>query len=510
MALDLLRLRGRLMRASLGRRLVKSAPRGATVVGWVGEIFPTTLLVLAGVVLAVVSGSLMATLRAREELRLAAGVAGALVDGGWFLATVAVAIGDPYRADIDPRPLLLLPIRRSAGTMAELVGLAFLHPAAVVIWSLAGALTWGGLAGSRRALGLAAPIGIAAVGAALAAAAATRSLCLIATHRAPRGWSAPWTRAAVIAATWALLWVGLGPQQQENSLLLGYQDRLTPGGLAARAFALAWRGQIEALAPCAALAIAAFGLVVLAWWRPALPPGPAPHAVRRDHTSWRRVWGLPRALPPLAQAGMLSALVFGFGWFAARHGVGSDGLGRLVAVACAWLIASAPAPLLANPLGLGGPPAAAIGLLPAAWGLQLRRTMMVLIAAPALTLTALAILIGLGFGPEAGWLALCIGSAQLALGAGCGALCGVLWPWSMPLADDGEASWGPGLARLAIPMVQAIPLALLAWGTARHVTPIVVGLCCTVLAVVSALLMGALACRWLRRHPHRVSEALLS
>lgn len=479
----------------------------ATLAGWFGQLFPLVMLAGAAIVMTAVMTALIRGLRGREELGLAAGTAGALTDVSIVLAAVAVLLGDIGRSGLDPRPLSLLPVRRTSWMLAELCALCAVHPAAVVVWSHAIALTVGASWGAPRAAPLVVMVTLGATAMIAAAAVLARALALELWLRGPATLLAPLVR--VIALVVPVYWLfGRGAN---SGAILHYGDGFGPGSLVAQGMTDAWHGSLRALFWAGALGLMASGTMVAAWG--VRLPRFNPARVNRWITqpSFRRVWGAPRALPPLLQSASIAAVVVMLAAFAHRRGVGAGVAAPLAAIVGAWLLASATAPLMANPLGLGGTAAASIGLLPNAWCRRLFETQLMLLIPPLLLVVALAIAIAALMNDRfAASLALGIGVAQLLVAVGSGCVCAVFWPWPMSLNDETDASWGPGAARLVVPAMQSVVLAPAGLAMVPGRNDLGLVLSCVGLAALIAVTGWSIAWWQLRRYPGRVSEALLS
>ncbi len=479
----------------------------ATLAGWVGQLFPLLMLAGAAIVTTAVMTTLIRGLHHREEFGLAAGTAGAFTDVSIVLAAVAVLLGDTGRAGLDPRPLSVLPVRRTSWMLAELCALCFVHPAAVVIWSNALALSLGASWGAAAVTPLVLMVTFGAVAVIAAFAVLARALALELWLRGPATLLAPVLRLLALGVP--LYWLfGRGAS---NEVILHYSNGYGPGSIVAQGLTDAWHGSWRALIWAGALGLMAAGTMVAAWG--VRLPRATPSRANRwmTHATFRRVWGAPRALPPLLQSVSIAAVVVLLAAFAHHHGWGVEAAPAVAAITGAWLLTSASAPLMANSLGLGGVAAASIGLLPHAWCRRLIGTQLTLLIPPLFFLLLLALAIEASMhDARAAQLGLGLGVAQLLVAAGSGSVCAVLWPWPMSLHDETDASWGPGASRLIVPATQSLFLAPASMALVSGRNDLRLVLSCVGLAAVIAAAGWSIAWWQLRRHPGRVSEALLS
>ena len=214
----------------------------------------------------------------------------------------------------------------------------------------------------------------------------------------------------------------------------------------------------------------------------------------------------------MTQAVTTAALTLMLCFFLKRRGLEGLPLVPATGLVCAWLIASAPAALLANALGLGGRAAASIMLL----GAEPRRLIawrLGAIAGPPLIILALlpGVFHLIFSAPSTGLLAAFAGTGSLLAGAGAGALITTSSPWPARLADPSDPLWTPGAARLLMPLAQGVafgpslaalttPPGELSW----------VGCSATLLVGLAAAVSGGwLAAARVAQRPEKISEALL-
>lgn len=429
----------------------------ASAAGWFASLFGVLMMVVSATILGVVSASLVTTLARRGEPHLAAGVAGGLADVCLFLAILAVVLQEPLTHGLDPRPLSVLPLRRRDLFLAELIALTTLHPAALVIWTLILSLSAGLLATGLSAFLLALPA-IAAAGTACATAAlVARALQLEMASQPPSRVIAPLGKLALCLLPVMVL---LGHDGNWSGWIQRYTDGHSPGAWLARALVDAWGGSLRAWTFALALAALSLSLFALAW-RVRLPLLSLGATARRGtgRRALARIWGLPRALPLLLQSVTLVTVLLALADLLQRRGFAAPWIAPAVSISAGWLIASAPAPLLSNLLGLGGTAGLVHGLTPLGWRRLLAESALIVWIVPALVTTLTCLLIGVILGDRSGafvgWL---IGQAQLALGVAVGSLVSLRWPWPMELKSIGEPLWGVGPARLVVPLAQSLPL----------------------------------------------------
>jgi hypothetical protein len=508
--LTIFRLRWAIARARWRAALsgAQASPIGV-LAGWAGQLIPLGMVLLASSVLTIVIACLLEQLIGRAEWRLAAAVVGAMSDLSMLLAIVAVLLADGSRFGFDPRPLSLLPLRRSMLLIGDGLLLVTLHPVAFVVWPLTLTILWGAVQSELA-------VGVCLVWVAFAAAVCAASVALftqsLVREFVQRGLPpGVMTSLRIVALVAPLLWL-FAPRSSLAQRLQVYTDLSSPGAVLARAVTLAPESSLESSLLASLVIAAAGGLAWLAW-RIRLPAASTSRSswfALRLPGRWRRVWGLPTATSPLLQSLTVAMTLIGLALILTRRGFDAPEMWPIVGLLSAWLISSAVAPMLANPLGLGGHPALIACLLPRSLIFWLLETQLVVVTGAAAILLLFAAALRYGIGSESAAMAvLMVGFSQLLIGAGVGSICGSYWPWRMTLCSPAEPLWAHGPSRLLVPAAQSLALAgpLL---SIRMGQPLELSLSSTWLGATIALIGVLIAWRLLRRNSHRIGTALLS
>ncbi len=474
------------------------------VVGGLGSLLAWALLVAGAVAFTAVGTTLLAALGARGESRLACAVAGAVADTATILAVLAVAAADEAHRGIPTRPLLLLPVGPGERLLAETVSLLAAEPLAAVAWPAPLVLVLGaGQVSARAALLLALP----AAGLLLFLASLglfVRHVFLAGTRR--RLLSTLLGSGILFAAPAA--WLLGGGGGTADLLRLG-GGPWTPGWWIRHACREALAGRPAALLPGGILLLVAFGLLVLAArsGEPSPLPPPRPRRPRRRLPALAA--GISSAGPIVARwsgNGVAALLVLLSAHVLVRQGIPWPALPRVAGALAGLIVASAPAPVLANLLGAGHRGPLGMLLAGARPGPLLARLAASAVLPAGLLLPVAAAAAGWLF-PGGGAAPVLVTGTLGALGAGIGAglLLSLAWPAPVRPGEPGEPLWPPGPGRWIMTAVQGLALAPFLRVPATAAGPLSVGAGC--LAAVAGWLLARKA---LRRRVLEVTESLLT
>jgi len=499
-----------------GWRRAALRPRDAAglALGWLAAIVSGSLLVLASFAFCFVGRTLLSSLLDAGRIDLAVGVAGLLTDASLLVAVLAVALTDPLRSGLDPRPLSVLPLKRSERLAADLAALVFAHPAALAFWA-AGVALFLGSAAHRPGVGwtmLPAATGVVVLGASVSLAA--RRLLLLSRDASTSRVAGVLLRAAILVVPSAgLVWIGAsgGSLAQHDGLTL----TPTPGGLVGGAVRLAAEHRLLAATYGGLLHLSAL-LLLASIVRLPLSPDPSSLSGRR---SWwpgvlpieaARIWRPTRASGLFLQGALAAAMTVGVAALAEPRAPSGWPVAETGALLAVWILVSSVAPLSANALGHGGRAAASHWLLPESLARSVARaqawTSLPILAGVAAVAAASALA-----SPSARipLLALAAGLGLAIATAGLGCVSSVLWPWPSGMNRQGDPLWAPGPGRLLISVGHGLVLALAASSLfpARETLP------AATRAAAAGLILGLggwLVTLWrLRRRRAEISEALL-
>ncbi len=433
----------------------------ALLAGASASLLAGLMLLAASAAFAIVGTVLLGALAEAGEHQLGAAAGGTMANIAVILTGLTVLLSDTQRTGLDQHPLSILPLRRSEIVAHDLCSILWLQPSAFVIWPACLALVAGAGQSSPRAAMLSVP---AASGTVALAAAFALLLRRLSTPLHPGDETPflgrPLGRSLALGLLVGWLIMMLGPFEQLGQDPL---SPLTPGHWVARALRASWAHDWRAAMAGLALHLVAFGTLALAITLPELrlPRATLPR-LRRDWlpTGLVLTWSLPRARALFAQGLGTGVLVLILGAVLVRRGIDTLPIAPVTSLLSAWLIASAPAALMANALGLGGRAAASLGLTP------LRPRHLLLHAELAIMAPHLMALLVLPFAlsalfhdlPSAGAASLA-GLGCLAAGAGVGSALSAWWPWPAALEAEGDPVWAPGAARLLMPLGQGFVLA---------------------------------------------------
>ncbi len=474
------------------------------LLGGAGALLAWILLVAGALAFTAVGTTLVAVLARRGDGDLAIAVAGTVADAAAILSVLAVAAAEETHRGIPPRPLLLLPVRAGDRLLAETISLLLAEPLAAVAWPAALVLVLGaGQVAPRAALLLALPAAGLLIFLASLGLAVRRILLAGGRHRPV---TAVLATGIVFAAPAAWL---LGGWREAANLLRLEGGPWTPGWWIRHACREALAGRGTALLPGGILLLVSFGLLVLAA-RADERPGPAPpHARGRPPRALPLAAAWWAARPVVAQwtgNGAAALLVLLAAHVLARQGFPWPTLPRAAGALAGLILASAPAPLLANLLGAGGRGPLGLLLAGARPGRLLAR-LAAAAACPAIILVPVAAAVAAWLlpGTGAGLVLAAVAVGALGLGAGAGFLLSVAWPVRLDPDLPGVSLWPAGPGRWIMVAVQGLALAPFLRG------PATAGSLLSVAGGCIAVLAGwHLARRMLRGRVLEVTESLLT
>ncbi|GAB4371007.1 MAG: hypothetical protein Kow0062_06170 [Acidobacteriota bacterium] len=460
----LVSLHAALVRARLRRALAGVGPAGELAGSGLAGVSGAALGLAGAAFFALMVRSLVATLAVHGEHELCAALAGALVPLTLALALAVALLGRPPGAAAHRRAFALLPLTRTERVAGDLARALSVDLPALVAWPGALALVVGlAAADGRAALAVAPAAGALVV---LAGLAALAGRAVVGSRRLG-AWRGP-----SLCGLFATLLAPLAP----------WRDGPADGGPAGLLLRLAVRSALDGradawLASAAMTAIAAAAVATSVVWLPERlheteTGRPRRARARRAPRLPARILRHPRARAQLAQGIATAALALAVEYALAARGIRARWLSDGVFVLAAWSAATAPAPLMANVLGLGGRAAVEPLRLAPSPGRLLATMLGALSLAGLAALAPVCAWAAFRGGTAALLLAGIAGLSALAASAGAGAIASALWPAPRRLDRlDGPVD-GSGAARVIVPLAQAVAVApafaaVMAQGAAR-------------------------------------------
>ena len=474
------------------------------LLGGAGALLAWILLAGGAIAFTAVGTTLLAVLARRGDVDLAVAVAGVVADAATVLAVLAVAAAEETHRGIPPRPLLLLPVRPGDRLLAETISLLLAEPLAAVAWPAALVLVLGtGQVAPRAALLLALPAAGLLLFLASLGLAVRRLLLAGGRHRLA---TAVLATGIVFAAPAAWL---LGSWHEATNLLRLEGGPWTPGWWVRHACREALAGRATAILPGGILLLVSFGLLVLAAREGERPGLPVSRVRRRRPRTLPLATAWWAARPVVAQwtgNGAAALLVLLAAHVLARQGLSWPALPRVAGAVAGLILASAPAPLLANLLGTGGHGPLGLLLAGARPGRLLARLATAAVVPAAALVPAVAGVAAWLFPGTGAATVLAAGAVgALGLGTGAGLLLSVAWPVRLELDVPGISLWPPGPGRWIMVAVQGLALAPFLRA------PVAAGAILSVTGGCLAVLAGwHLARRTLRDRVLDVTESLLT